>query len=96
MSLFRSSVLQTLFARREPGASAVSAKESRTPAPAFSPADWNELFMHWREVRTLGPARVIPWRERREVGRYINLYPADELICRGGRYGLQDSSAQGH
>ncbi len=51
----------------------------------FSARDWNELSEQWQRDRVMSQARVIDWRERREVGAFIHSYPPDDQVCRGGR-----------
>lgn len=91
MSLLRNLVSPSLWNRRTPRTEVAPA-----PAPSFTHADWNELFEHWHRARAFGPERVMAWRERREVGRFIHNYPADEQICRGGRCGLGPNNASAH
>ena len=69
---------------RQPAATARPAAPPEGRA-GFSARDWNELFEHWQRDRVLSQARVIDWRERREVGTLMNHYPPDEQVCRGGR-----------
>lgn len=79
--------LRSLLARPQPSAEAPPLARS-AERTEFSAKDWGELSEQWHRSRSLGPERVIAWRERREVGRFIHGYPADEPVCRGGRYGL--------
>lgn len=97
MTLFPSCASPSLLARlmsKARAAKVTASSEGRqaAPRPGFTPADWNELFEHWHRARALGPERVIDWRERREVSRYMHSYPADAQVC-GGRHGAARMAA---